>query len=785
MNIKKKITNLLGSLSSRIFSVYNNPAFSRNITFVIATVIIIFGTILRLSHYISKPMWFDEVWVLVVARRSFIDIVRNLYYDLHQPLYYFIVKILGYFSQSDAVRKLPSLVSGIITLIVFFNISRKLCDKKTALVATYLLSISTAHITFSQMLRMYTMVTLFSLLSTYMLFQFLDSGGARKKMLGYAGFTSLALHTQVVAGFLFISHCCFIIYSAIESFVIRVLSGDWKKKTFVKFVLALITFLFFLIMCFLFLHYFVLPKDLSPAEVLSEKKTVLFLSGIVFLTGSFLLSLISLAFLHKDTPLKPLINATTLKRGMLMLILLIAFSPIFIYCLSGSFLAYYTSARQNIPSAWTPMSLKYLGNIFNFNLIGQYDELTFGLGRVNFFSHILFPLGIILAFIRGKRWALLFALHSISVFAFILLFGYCKTYIALNTRHFLLTLPPIILFVSIGLVWGAESLFNFFLYLVKFPIKIATKIIPNFKNRLPNQVPWKGISRQAKNIFVILIVLYVLINNWDAAFRDVRGWYNQRWQDFHAFGEFLNKNLKPGTLIFFANQAFQYHAVVNTDKRTGDLIFHPSNFSQKERLVWQAVDNTTHTQEEIKALEDQGFRLIHSFYPPEGLGRLYEKRFPVRSPLVISGDSKGIWSYKDTFDGFQFVRDAYSIKNLRRRPACLFPTVSDEPCSIIYHFVLSSDFNLESFIIKAKINTGTPSHAKVKLSLDGQNFTEIKQVNQPESFSIDITERIGKARSFYVEFELFAKWIPRIPLDAMETVFLTEVNFQASCGKNL
>jgi len=733
-------------------------------------IIIVLGIIFRFSHYTSKPMWGDENQVLIVMQRGYLDIIRTMRYDIHQPLYYIVVKFLSVFSRADAVRKLPSLLSAIATLVVFFPIVRRLTDTKVALVATLLLVCNTEHIRYSQMLRMYTMVTLFSLLSTYYLYRFLETKGDKKAMWLYVITTALAFHTHITSAFVFIFQMLYLAYVGIEGFLINFLNR--LKYSLVKnkfngpyFLLFLISALVLLVGNSVFL------KHLSPTGMATSRRYVFISAMLIFSGGSAIASLLSIRFFYKEKPLKPFIDLPLVKKGILMALLLVAVCPIFIYCLSGSF-SFYAQRKSPIQS-WNPLSLSDLVHNFQFILSGQAPGRVLGFPREILYRAILLPLGILLAFLRGKRWTVLFVLYSLSIYVYIFMVGYSRDSISLGDRHFLLTLPAIIIFVSIGLVWGLETIFTLMVRFVGFLLQL-TRL-----NRLMRFLPSYRhfVAKIAVNILIIVFTAFFFFEDAPAIATDIRWWYEQKLEDWHSFGRFLNANLKPGTLIFFTDQLFEYHVCFNSNARIEDMILHTRNSTKDKRLIWQGVAyNEKITQELIR----QGFKDILTIAPGES--HLLEKEFKVHTPLLITGNKAGIWEFNVGFSNYDFICYFDSIENLgvRGYGESLFPTVSNEVGSLTYHFKVKDKVRLNSFVVSPHFSVADASYAKVKVSLNGKDFKEVAFIDKNGSCQLDVFPQIKDANSFYIRFELFAKRIPKYLFDAMDAVSLNRIDFKAT-----
>lgn len=130
-------------------------------------VITVFGIILRVL-YINKPdgLWNDEYisW-MISAKPLFDGFWTGIKSQCHMPFYYLYLKFfMSLFGQSDLVLRLTSVFSGILSIIaMYFTGLEK--NKKTGLIAALFTAISSFLIYYSQEVRFYSLLFLFSALS--------------------------------------------------------------------------------------------------------------------------------------------------------------------------------------------------------------------------------------------------------------------------------------------------------------------------------------------------------------------------------------------------------------------------------------------------------------------------------------------------------------------------------------------------------------------------------------------------------------------------------------------
>src|SRR5262249_11640838 len=88
------------------------------------------------------------------------------------PLHYFVVWVTSLPVdpvQSAVLVRVPSALAGALAVWVVYGVGRELFGRRQGVVAAVILALSAVHISYSQDLRPYSMLTLFTLLSVYCL----------------------------------------------------------------------------------------------------------------------------------------------------------------------------------------------------------------------------------------------------------------------------------------------------------------------------------------------------------------------------------------------------------------------------------------------------------------------------------------------------------------------------------------------------------------------------------------------------------------------------------------
>lgn len=166
--------------------------------------IVILGIILRLI-FIDKPdgLWNDEYvsWMIAAApfNNGFISAVKS---QCHMPFYYLYLKFfMTLFGQSDLLLRLTSVFAGILSIIAMYFTGREK-DEKTGLTCASLTAISSFLIYYSQEVRLYSILFLFSALSLLYTLRCIKNP-VKKNFALCALFNFLILFTHTI-GFVFV-----------------------------------------------------------------------------------------------------------------------------------------------------------------------------------------------------------------------------------------------------------------------------------------------------------------------------------------------------------------------------------------------------------------------------------------------------------------------------------------------------------------------------------------------------------------------------------------------------
>ena len=165
------------------------------------------GIGLRLYKLGNGSLWFDESLPLISTGDALkILLSGKFYYPIaYASLVHYYWTIVG---NSEFMLRLSSAIFGAASIIALYFLAKLLFNKKAGLFSAFILSISPFHIYYSQELRMYSLISLLSLVSAYCL---IKSIRVNKNIYwsGYALFNIINIYVHPMAIFILISEMLF------------------------------------------------------------------------------------------------------------------------------------------------------------------------------------------------------------------------------------------------------------------------------------------------------------------------------------------------------------------------------------------------------------------------------------------------------------------------------------------------------------------------------------------------------------------------------------------------
>jgi Predicted membrane protein len=196
---------------------------------LVLSVILLLGLFLRIYHLGKESIWIDETYSIQLADLSFLKIAAETSQDVHTPLYYIILHYwVILFGNSEFSIRFPSVVFGLLAIFMIYKVGSLLFDKEVGILSSLVLALSVFHIHYSQDARMYSLMTLLTLLSFYFFIELL-----RKRnllvLIGYILSSALLIYTHYFGIFIIIAQNIYVLTRFL-------LSEDADKRDFKKWI---------------------------------------------------------------------------------------------------------------------------------------------------------------------------------------------------------------------------------------------------------------------------------------------------------------------------------------------------------------------------------------------------------------------------------------------------------------------------------------------------------------------------------------------------------------------
>jgi mannosyltransferase len=140
-------------------------------TILILLLLTLLALALRLYRLDAQSLWYDEGFIVYLARMDLAEITARTAADIQPPLYYYLLHgWIELFGQGERALRGLSLLFGVLTVPLMYAVAWELFHSRLAgILAALLVAVSPLHLWYGQELRMYTLLTFLCLLSSYFL----------------------------------------------------------------------------------------------------------------------------------------------------------------------------------------------------------------------------------------------------------------------------------------------------------------------------------------------------------------------------------------------------------------------------------------------------------------------------------------------------------------------------------------------------------------------------------------------------------------------------------------
>ncbi len=166
---------------------------------VVAALVLMLGSVLRLWRLGAASLWLDEVWTDLSTNGSVHQtLVRILELGNQTPIYFVSLHLFP--RDTEFLLRLPSALFGIIGIALMMAVTLRLYqDYDLALWAGALLAFNPYHIWLSRTARPYAMLFVFSLLASYYFVVLLRDDHSRRDWILFVLFSTAAYMTHYFA----------------------------------------------------------------------------------------------------------------------------------------------------------------------------------------------------------------------------------------------------------------------------------------------------------------------------------------------------------------------------------------------------------------------------------------------------------------------------------------------------------------------------------------------------------------------------------------------------------
>lgn len=161
--------------------------------------LLLLAFILRIVFLGQESLWNDEALTLGDALKP-LNVIVGQRWDPHPPLYYLLMHFWMELGRSETIVRFPSVLFGTISVPAIFLLGRRLFSRQVGWLAALLLAVAPLAVWYSQEARMYALVALWGLLSTWLWAGLLTAEKSRWSWPAYILVTTLGLYTHYTMG---------------------------------------------------------------------------------------------------------------------------------------------------------------------------------------------------------------------------------------------------------------------------------------------------------------------------------------------------------------------------------------------------------------------------------------------------------------------------------------------------------------------------------------------------------------------------------------------------------
>ena len=189
-----------------------NKFIIKNNTLILILILII-GTVLRFYGIGFHPFWLDEMLTSMQANSKNLANVLDSQHCCNPPGYMLLVYFsIKFFGDSDVIMRLPSAVSGVLSIYFIYFLAKQLYSNKEGLISAAIMAVLMCPVYYSQEARPYSMLVMSVILASYYWICILKSLDEADKVsfytvIGYIIFAAISSYAHYFGLYLIALQC--------------------------------------------------------------------------------------------------------------------------------------------------------------------------------------------------------------------------------------------------------------------------------------------------------------------------------------------------------------------------------------------------------------------------------------------------------------------------------------------------------------------------------------------------------------------------------------------------
>ncbi|MFH1073021.1 MAG: glycosyltransferase family 39 protein [Nanoarchaeota archaeon] len=157
----------------------------------------------------------DEGYSFYEASKPIPEMIDSIKGDPHPPGYYLFLHFWQLLGKSEFWLRLSSVLFHAGAVVMAYLLGKLLFSPRTGILAAGILAVSEAHLRYSQLLRMYSLIVLISLVAVYFFFKFLKRQSLLNAAL-FVLFSAAGLYTHYYFIFLLLALHCYVLLMKVQ-----------------------------------------------------------------------------------------------------------------------------------------------------------------------------------------------------------------------------------------------------------------------------------------------------------------------------------------------------------------------------------------------------------------------------------------------------------------------------------------------------------------------------------------------------------------------------------------